>query len=80
MAANQYSNPNHNSQGPEGTYDPAGSTQMFRAFVEEAEPARAAAPGSRRQPKPAGSKTGVWLGLALGLVLLIGAVAWLALR
>ncbi|MEU7552948.1 hypothetical protein AB0B01_11435 [Streptomyces sp. NPDC044571] len=80
MAANQYSNSNHNSQGPEGNYDPAGSTQMFRAFVEEAEPVRAAAPGSRRQAKPAGSKTGARLGLALGLVLLIGAVAWLALR
>jgi hypothetical protein len=25
-----------NTQGPEGNYDPAGSTQMFRAFVDEA--------------------------------------------
>lgn len=36
-----------NTQGPEGNYDPAGSTQMFRAFVDEAPQGRqqqAAAP------------------------------------
>ncbi|MEV0414458.1 hypothetical protein AB0I68_27545 [Streptomyces sp. NPDC050448] len=76
---------NHNSQGPEGNYDPAGSTQMFRAFVEEAAPAGPgpAAPGSRRrqaQDSGSGSKTGAWLGLGFGLLLMIGAVAWLALR
>ncbi|MET9884680.1 hypothetical protein ABZZ20_16360 [Streptomyces sp. NPDC006430] len=73
---------NHNSQGPEGNYDPAGSTQMFRAFVEEAAPVGPGpvAPGSRRrQPQASGSKAGLWLGLGLGLLIVIGAVAWLAL-
>ncbi|MFD3696631.1 hypothetical protein ACFWUZ_10825 [Streptomyces sp. NPDC058646] len=74
---------NHNSQGPEGNYDPAGSTQMFRAFVEEAAPVRQAGPGARRQRRAeqqAGSKKGVWLGLALGLALVCGATLWLVLR
>ncbi|WP_327284217.1 MULTISPECIES: hypothetical protein [unclassified Streptomyces] len=77
---------NHNSQGPEGNYDPAGSTQMFRAFVEEAAPAGpaagTAAPGSRRrqaQASSSGSKAGLWLGVGLGVLLLVGAVCWLAL-
>ncbi|MEU9372269.1 hypothetical protein AB0D94_00550 [Streptomyces sp. NPDC048255] len=75
---------NHNSQGPEGNYDPAGSTQMFRAFVEEAAPVRQAGPGARRQRRAeqqqAGSKKAVWLGLAFGLALVLGAALWLVLR
>lgn len=75
---------NHNSQGPEGNYDPAGSTQMFRAFVDEAAPARQAGPGARQQRRAeqqqAGSKKGLWLGVALGLALAIGAVVWVVLR
>ncbi|MEU5399779.1 hypothetical protein ABZ348_10835 [Streptomyces sp. NPDC005963] len=63
-------------QGPEGNHDPAGSTQMFRAFVDEAAPQgsrrRAAAPRS-------GPKLGLILGVAGGVVLL-AAVAWLALK
>ncbi|MFE2479581.1 hypothetical protein [Streptomyces sp. NPDC059389] len=79
---------NHNSQGPEGNYDPAGSTQMFRAFVEEAAPAGPGAgagpvaPGSRRRQAAAqgsGSKAGLWLGVGVAAVVLIGLVAWLAL-
>ncbi|MFE2548833.1 hypothetical protein ACFXGI_09835 [Streptomyces sp. NPDC059355] len=83
---------NHNSQGPEGNYDPAGSTQMFRAFVEEAAPtgpgagpgagAGPVAPGSRRRQAAAqssGSKAGLWLGVGVAAVVLIGLVAWLAL-
>ncbi|MCX4526712.1 MULTISPECIES: hypothetical protein [unclassified Streptomyces] len=74
---------NHNSQGPEGNYDPAGSTQMFRAFVEEAAPTAPTTPGSRMQQRAArqssGSSTAVRLGLAVALLLVIGAVAWLAL-
>lgn len=74
---------NHNSQGPEGNYDPAGSTQMFRAFVEEAAPARQTPTRRQRreeEQQAAGSKKGLWLGLAVALVLAIGAAAWLALR
>ncbi|GAA3300964.1 hypothetical protein GCM10020295_43050 [Streptomyces cinereospinus] len=38
-----------NNQGPQGNHDPAGSTQMFRAFVDEAPRGRqpAAAPAAR---------------------------------
>lgn len=79
MAANH--NSNHNSPAPEGDYDPAGSTQMFRAFVEEPVPAPAV-PGARMQQRAArksGPGAGLWIGVGLGVVLLIGIVAWLAL-
>ncbi|MCX4824190.1 hypothetical protein OG883_30900 [Streptomyces sp. NBC_01142] len=62
-------------QGPEGNYDPAGSTQMFRAFVDEAAP-------QGRQATPAaqsGSRVGLILGV-VAAVAILGAVAWLALR
>ncbi|MFE1951705.1 hypothetical protein ACFW9D_14680 [Streptomyces sp. NPDC059524] len=66
----------HNPQGPgpEGNYDPAGSTQMFRAFVDE-QPQ-----GAARQAAPA--KSGPGAGLIIGIVVavaVIAAVAWLAL-
>ncbi|WP_405530396.1 hypothetical protein OG592_21110 [Streptomyces avidinii] len=77
---------NHNSQVPEGNYDPAGSTQMFRAFVDEAAPARQAGPGSRQQRRAeqqqgrsGSSNPAVKAGLLLALVLVIGVVAWVAL-
>ncbi|MEU6310250.1 hypothetical protein [Streptomyces sp. NPDC047014] len=74
---------NHNSQGPEGNYDPAGSTQMFRAFVDEAAPARQAGPGARQQrraeQRAAGSGTGLKVGIGVALLLVIGAVAWFLL-
>ena len=67
----------HNPQGPgpEGNYDPAGSTQMFRAFVDE-QPQ-----GGGRQAAPA--KSGPGAGLIVGIVVavaVIAAVAWLALK
>ncbi|MER5810663.1 hypothetical protein ABT143_21145 [Streptomyces sp. NPDC002033] len=70
---------NHNSPEPEGTYDPAGSTQMFRAFVEEAEPARTpSVPGARRRAKESsGSRRGVGVALAVALVLVLGAAVWM---
>ncbi|GGZ90831.1 hypothetical protein AB0P12_15700 [Streptomyces subrutilus] len=74
---------NHNSQGPEGNYDPAGSTQMFRAFVDEAAPARQAGPGARQQRRAAqqsDSKKGLWIGVAVGVVVALGAVLWVVLR
>ncbi|AOT59973.1 MULTISPECIES: hypothetical protein [Streptomyces] len=64
----------HAPQGPEGNYDPAGSTQMFRAFVDEGAP--------QRQPQPAAQSSGPRVGLIVGIVLavvVIAAVAWLAL-
>ncbi|MFF2007844.1 hypothetical protein ACFVWY_02070 [Streptomyces sp. NPDC058195] len=65
----------HAPQGPEGNHDPAGSTQMFRAFVDEGEPQR------RQQPAVAAS-SGPRVGVIVGVVVVIAAlaaVAWLAL-
>ncbi|MFE6338470.1 hypothetical protein ACFVOK_35495 [Streptomyces sp. NPDC057798] len=62
-----------NTEGPQGNYDPAGSTQMFRAFVDEA-------PQGRQQ---AAASSGPRIGLIVGIVLavaIVAAVAWLALK
>ncbi|OON79176.1 hypothetical protein [Streptomyces tsukubensis] len=59
-------------QGPEGTPDPAGSTQMFRAFVDEEAPRR-----QQQAPPPAKSKTGLIVGVIVAVVIVIG-VVWLA--
>ncbi|MBD0423462.1 MULTISPECIES: hypothetical protein [Streptomyces] len=64
-----------NNQGPQGNYDPAGSTQMFRAFVDEGAP-------QSRQAAPAAS-SGPRIGLIVGVVaavVIVAAVAWLALK
>lgn len=63
----------HNPQGPDGNYDPAGSTQMFRAFVDEGTP-------QRRQQVAAqsGPKIGLIAGV-VAVVVIVAAVAWLAL-
>ncbi len=64
-----------NTQGPQGNHDPAGSTQMFRAFVDEAPQ------GRQRQAAPS-SSGGPRLGLIIGIVaavVIVAAVAWLAL-
>ncbi|MER7045182.1 hypothetical protein [Streptomyces jumonjinensis] len=60
-------------QNPQGGHDPAGSTQMFRAFVDEG------TPQGRRQAAAAqsGPKAGVIFGVIAAIVVL-GAVAWLA--
>ncbi|MCX4699580.1 hypothetical protein OG252_26535 [Streptomyces sp. NBC_01352] len=63
-----------NTQGPQGNHDPAGSTQMFRAFVDEA-------PQGRQQQ--AAASGGPRLGLIIGIVaavVIVAAVAWLALK
>ncbi|MGZ9931915.1 hypothetical protein ACXNSR_18800 [Streptomyces sp. NC-S4] len=75
---------NRNSQVPEGNYDPAGSTQMFKAFVEEAAPARQPGPGARQQRRAeqqAGSSNPTAkIALIIALVLVIGAAAWVVLH
>ncbi|MER5477463.1 hypothetical protein ABT026_10825 [Streptomyces sp. NPDC002734] len=62
-----------NTQGPQGNYDPAGSTQMFRAFVDEAPQAR-----QQQQAASAGPRIGVIIGIVVA-VAVVAAVAWLAL-
>ncbi|MFI2645937.1 hypothetical protein [Streptomyces sp. NPDC018610] len=64
-----------NTQGPQGNYDPAGSTQMFRAFVDEAAP--------QGGPQPQAASSGPRIGLIVGVVVavvIVAAVAWLALK
>ncbi|MEV0981527.1 MULTISPECIES: hypothetical protein [unclassified Streptomyces] len=65
-----------NTQGPQGNYDPAGSTQMFRAFVEDEAP-------QGRQQQAATASSGPRIGLIIGViaaVVIVAAVAWLALK
>ena len=59
----------HAPQGPEGNHDPAGSTQMFRAFVDE-QPQTPEV--QRAQARP---RTGLIIGLIVGLVIVVGVVA-----
>jgi hypothetical protein len=62
-----------NTQGPQGNYDPAGSTQMFRAFVDEAPQAR------QQQAASSGPRIGLIVGIVVAVVV-VAAVAWLALK
>ncbi|MGW6057144.1 hypothetical protein [Streptomyces sp. NPDC055189] len=64
----------HNPQGPQNP-DPAGSTQMFRAFVDESPQGRAQQPAAA----PAGPRIGLIIGVVLAIVVVAG-VAWLALK
>ena len=56
---------------PENNYDPAGSTQMFRAFVDEQPPQQAVAASG-------GSKTGLIVGV-IAAIAVVAVVAWFAL-
>ncbi|GAA2192146.1 MULTISPECIES: hypothetical protein [Streptomyces] len=62
-----------NTQGPQGNYDPAGSTQMFRAFVDEAPQ------GRQQQAASSGPRVGLIVGVVVVLAVVAG-VAWLALK
>ncbi|BBC34533.1 uncharacterized protein SGFS_058270 [Streptomyces graminofaciens] len=65
---------NQGPQGNQGNYDPAGSTQMFRAFVDESpQAARPTAAAS------GGPRVGVIIGVVVA-VAIVAAVAWLALK
>ncbi|MFC8506277.1 hypothetical protein ACFU3J_11790 [Streptomyces sp. NPDC057411] len=81
MAHNPQAPYGQGGQGPEGSYDPAGSTQMFRAFVDEGAPQQGQ--GSRQQYQSAtthssGPRVGVIVGVIVAIAVLAG-VAWLAL-
>ncbi|HZG04326.1 MAG TPA: hypothetical protein VE546_12250 [Streptomyces sp.] len=63
----------HAPQGPAGHHDPAGSTQMFRAFVDEDGPRPTAATTSSSGPR---------IGLIVGIVAavaVVAAVVWFAI-
>jgi len=67
----------HNPEAPQGQnpQDPAGSTQMFRAFVDEAGP-------QRSTPAAAPPSSGPRVGVVVGVIVVIAVVAvaaWLAL-
>ncbi|MEV6117586.1 hypothetical protein AB0L59_35170 [Streptomyces sp. NPDC052109] len=63
-----------NTQGPQGNYDPAGSTQMFRAFVDEAPQGR-----QQQAAAPSGPRIGLIIGVIVAIAVVAG-VAWLALK
>jgi len=63
-----------NQQSPENNYDPAGSTQMFRAFVDEQPQADVVT--QRAQARP---RVGMIVGIVVGLLVVVGVVA-LALK
>ncbi|MER6014051.1 hypothetical protein [Streptomyces bluensis] len=60
-----------NTQGPQGNPDPAGSTQMFRAFVDEPQ-------GRQQAAASSGPRIGVIVGV-IAAVAVVAAVTWLAL-
>ncbi|MCT9079384.1 hypothetical protein [Streptomyces fulvoviolaceus] len=62
-----------NTQGPQGNHDPAGNTQMFRAFVDEAPQ------GQQQQAASGGPRVGLIIGVIVA-VAIVAAVAWLALK
>ncbi|NLU76174.1 hypothetical protein HCC61_26620 [Streptomyces sp. HNM0575] len=75
----------HNPHAPQGpdpsqSQDPAGSTQMFRAFVDE-ESGPAAGP-QRRAAEPQAASSGPRIGLIVGVlavVVVVVAAVWLAM-
>ncbi|MFJ4772653.1 hypothetical protein ACIP88_26725 [Streptomyces uncialis] len=62
-------------QGPQGGHDPAGNTQMFRAFVDEGGTPQASAHGA---PASSGPRIGLIIGVIAAIAIVAG-VAWLAL-
>ncbi|MET9253808.1 hypothetical protein ACGFZL_05500 [Streptomyces sp. NPDC048182] len=67
------------NQGPQGNYDPAGSTQMFRAFVDEGAPQSPRAAAAASSPASSGPRVGLIIGVVVAVVI-VAAVAWLALK
>jgi hypothetical protein len=67
-------------QNPHQNHDPAGSTQMFRAFVDEGATERPAAGATTTygRARGGGSRTPVVVGVVVA-VLVIAAIAYFAL-
>lgn len=69
----------HNPQTPgDGHHDPAGSTQMFRAFVDEGAPQSRSQGRRAPAPQPSGPRVGVIVGVVVAIAA-VAAAAWLAL-
>lgn len=68
----------HAPQGQDPSQDPAGSTQMFRAFVDEESGKTGAQRGAAPQRSSSGSRVGLIVGVAVGIVVVAAAV-WLAM-
>jgi hypothetical protein len=63
---------------PDGNYDPAGSTQMFRAFVDEGGAPQAGNRAAAPQQAQGGPRVGLIVGVIVAILVVAGA-AWLAL-
>ncbi|MFF4380235.1 hypothetical protein ACIQI7_06950 [Kitasatospora sp. NPDC092039] len=61
-------------------YDPAGSTQMFRAFVDESPAPQAPGSVSTYGSSKGGSRTGVIALVAVVALVVLGGVIWLAVK
>ncbi|MBD0676819.1 hypothetical protein [Streptomyces sp. CBMA156] len=61
-------------------YDPAGSTQMFRAFVDETPAPQAPGNVSTYGSSKSGSRTGVIALVAVVVLVVLGTVIWLAVK
>ncbi|UED85191.1 hypothetical protein [Streptomyces profundus] len=75
----------HNPQAPQGPQgprspqdiDPAGSTQMFQAFVNDG-PAPSAGPAATPPPASSGPRVGLIVGVVVGVLALAAVVYLLA--
>ncbi|MFI6848417.1 hypothetical protein OG535_18885 [Kitasatospora sp. NBC_00085] len=61
-------------------YDPAGSTQMFRAFVDESPAPQAPGSVSTYGSSGGSSRTGMIAVIAVVALAVLGAVIWLAVK
>ncbi|CAM5445479.1 MULTISPECIES: hypothetical protein [Streptomyces] len=68
---------NYQQNPANGNQDPAGSTQMFRAFVDEGAPQGGGRQAARQQ-QSSGPRIGVIVGVIVAIAVVVGA-AWLAL-
>ncbi len=69
---------NYQQNPANGQPDPAGSTQMFRAFVDEGAPEPGGRRAAARQQSSGGPRIGVIVGVIVAIAVVVGA-AWLAL-
>ncbi|MEU6231487.1 hypothetical protein [Kitasatospora sp. NPDC047058] len=61
-------------------YDTAGSTQMFRAFVDESPAPQAPGSVSTYGSSSSGNRTGMIAVIAVVALAVLGAVIWLAVK